>query len=216
MGDRAILVTGFEPFGGETINASWEATRALDRWRCGDFVAHAVILPVAYEACVADFVAAFERLQPAAVLMTGQAARRGLVSVERYAHNRARAVNADSRGVVLGAATRSEAERLEANAPVRGVARGIWAAGVPTRVSIDAGDYVCNHLYFGALNFLAGSALGAPAVFVHLPATPEQTLERANVRRLPTADAARALQAAASVLAQAVPRLISPLEEAAQ
>ena len=77
---RTILVTGFEPFGGETVNASWEAARRLDGWRCGERVAVARMLPCVYGACVEDLIEAFERLKPDAVLMTGQAARRGVVS----------------------------------------------------------------------------------------------------------------------------------------
>ncbi|HTR14044.1 MAG TPA: hypothetical protein VMI72_12530, partial [Roseiarcus sp.] len=73
---RTILVTGFEPFGGETVNASWEAARALDGWRSGDLVANARMLPCVYDACVAEFAEAFARLKPHAVLLTGQAARR--------------------------------------------------------------------------------------------------------------------------------------------
>ncbi len=64
MTSRTVLVTAFEPFGGETVNASWEAARAVDGWRCGDAVAVAVRLSCAYRACVAEFIEAFDRLRP--------------------------------------------------------------------------------------------------------------------------------------------------------
>ncbi|MGA9849510.1 MAG: peptidase C15, partial [Roseiarcus sp.] len=82
-----ILVTAFEPFGGETVNASWEAAKRLEGWRCGDHVAVALMLPCVYDASVDAFAETFERLRPDAALMTGQAARRGLVCVERFARN---------------------------------------------------------------------------------------------------------------------------------
>jgi pyroglutamyl-peptidase len=195
MSGRTVIVTGFEPFGGETVNASWEAARSLDGWRCGDAVAVARLLPCVYGACVAEFVDAFERLRPEAVLMTGQAASRAVVSVERIARNAANADRADNRGVA-GAAMKPGGPPLQATASPETIARAIRAAGVPARASSNAGDYVCNHLFYGALSYLFEKGSRTPAVFIHLPAAPEQTPRRASRRRLATADAALALKAA--------------------
>jgi pyroglutamyl-peptidase len=196
-----ILVTGFEPFGGETVNASWEAARRLEGWSCAGHVAVALMLPCVYDASVEAFVEAFERLRPEAALMTGQAARRGVVCVERLARNIANASTPDNRGVARGAAPLDPGpERLEATAPLREIARAIRGAGVAARLSTDAGDYVCNHLFYGALKYLRAASPGTPAVFLHLPATPEQTPLRATRRRLSSAEAARALKAAAGAL----------------
>jgi pyroglutamyl-peptidase len=200
MSGRTVLVTAFEPFGGETINASWAAARALDGWRCGDTVAVARRLPCVYDACVAEFVEAFERLRPEAVLMTGQAARRAVVSVESVARNGAGASAADNGGVVRSEIASEGPALLEATVRPVDVARAIRAAGLPARVSTNAGDYVCNHLFYEALRYLRRQAPGTPAVFVHLPATPEQTPPRANRRRLASADAARALEAAIAAM----------------
>ena len=200
MRGRTVLVTAFEPFGGETVNASWEAARALDGWRSGDWVAVARRLPCVYGACVAEFVEAFELLAPEAVLMTGQAARRGLVSVESVARNRAGASTPDNRGVTGAAVMLSGPALLEATLPANDIARAIRAAGAPARVSSNAGDYVCNHLFYGALSTLIEKAPGTPAVFIHLPATPGQTPPRASRRRLATAEAALALKAAIAAM----------------
>jgi pyroglutamyl-peptidase len=198
-----ILVTGFEPFGGETVNASWEAARRLDGWRCGDHVALALMLPCVYDVSVDAFVEAFERLKPHAALMTGQAARRGLVCVERYARNVGNATTPDNRGRVRAVAGLDHgSERLEATAPVGEIVRAVRNADVPARSSTSAGDYVCNHLYYGALAFVRRVSPGTPAVFLHLPAKPDQNPPRASRRRLSTPDAARALKAAASVLCE--------------
>ena len=218
---KTVLVTGFEPFGGETLNASWEAARAIDGWRCGEAVAVALELPCVYGACVAKFVEAFERLRPEAVLMTGQAARRGVVCVERLARNVANAAAPDNRGVVGAAVAADGPALLEATASAAAIARAIRDAGLAARVSTDAGGYVCNHLYYGALNFLRERAPATPAVFVHLPATPEQSPPRANRRRLATADAAAALKAAIRAMTGCEPsslssRLPDSLEAAAR
>ena len=200
MSGRTVLVTGFEPFGGETVNASWEAARAIDGWRCGEAGAVALELPCVYDACVAKFIEAFERLRPEAVLMTGQAARRGVVCVESLARNVANAAAPDNRGVVGAAVASDGPALLEAIASVAAIARAIRKGGIPARVSTNAGDYVCNHLYYGALRYLRDGARATPAVFVHLPATPEQSPQRANRRRLATADAALALKAAIATM----------------
>jgi pyroglutamyl-peptidase len=199
---RTILVTGFEPFGGETVNASWQAARKLEGWGHGEFVAVARLLPCAYDASVKELIRAIETLRPAALLMTGQAARRAVVSVERFARNLDDAAPPDNRGVLRKAARISERapERLEAAAPAKAIAEAIREAGIPARVSRNAGGFVCNHLYFGALQYLRAKGRATPAVFLHLPATPGQTPPAASARRLTPAEAAKALRAAAAAM----------------
>jgi pyroglutamyl-peptidase len=198
---RTILVTGFEPFGGEAINASWEAARKLDGWAAGEFATVARLLPCAYDASVKELIRAIETLGPQAVLMTGQAARRGIVCVERFARNLDDAAAPDNLGVLRKAAAISNGapERLEAAAPVKAIAAAIREAGIPARVSRSAGGFVCNHLYFGGLQYLRDKGRATPAVFVHLPVTPEQT-PAAGARRLASADAAKAMKAAVAAM----------------
>ncbi len=199
---RTILVTGFEPFGGEAVNASWEAARKLDGWRLGEFAAVARLLPCAYDASVKELVRAIETLKPEAVLMTGQAAQRAVVCVERFARNLDDAAAPDNLGHLRKAVAIAEGapERLEAAAPVKAIAGAIREAGIPARVSRSAGGFVCNHLYFGALQYLRDTGRATPAVFVHLPATPGQTPPASSARRLGSADAAKALRAAAAAM----------------
>ena len=199
---RTILVTGFEPFGGEAVNASWEAARKLDGWRLGEFAAVARLLPCAYDASVKELVRAIETLRPEAILMTGQAAQRAVVCVERFARNLDDAAAPDNLGHLRKAVAIAEGapERLEAAAPVKAIAGAIREAGIPARVSRSAGGFVCNHLYFGALQYLRDTGRATPAVFVHLPATPGQTPPASSARRLVSADAAKALRAAAAAM----------------
>jgi pyroglutamyl-peptidase len=199
---RTILVTGFEPFGGETVNASWEAAQKLEGWRHGDTTAVARLLPCAYDASVKLLISAIETLRPDALLMTGQAARRGIVSVERFAHNLDDAKAPDNEGVQRRGLriSRAAPDWLEAAASVRIIARAINEAGIQARMSRNAGAFVCNHLYFGALQYLGEKKSTIPAVFVHLPVTPEQSPQGASERRLTPNEAADALRAAAKAL----------------
>ena len=205
---RTILVTGFEPFGGETVNASWEAARKLEGWRRGEFTAVARLLPCAYDASVRELVQAIETLRPEAVLMTGQAAGRGVVCVERFARNLDDAAAPDNLGVLRKAVAISEGapERLEAAAPVKAIAAAIRDAGIPARESRSAGGFVCNHLYFVALRYLRDTGRATRAVLVHLPATPRQKRRVAGVRPLASVKAAKALRAAAAAMVDARPR----------
>ena len=199
---RTILVTGFEPFGGEAVNASWEAARKLDGWQLGEFAAVARLLPCAYDASVKELVGAIETLRPEAILMTGQAAQRAVVCVERFARNLDDAAAPDNLGHLRKAVAIAEGapERLEASAPVKAIAGAIREAGIPARVSRSAGGFVCNHLYFGALQYLRDTGRATPAAFVHLPATPGQTPPASSARRLVSTDAAKALRAAAAAM----------------
>jgi pyroglutamyl-peptidase len=201
---RTLLVTGFEPFGGETVNASWEVAQKLDGWRNRQFAAVAHMLPCAYDASVIEFIRAVETLRPDAVMMTGQAARRAVVSVERFARNLDNAPAPDNRGALRRAMKIADGapERLEATAPVGEIAGAIREAGFRARVSTNAGGFVCNHLYFGALRHLSALGRTIPAVFLHLPATPEQTPPGASTIRLSAAAAADALRAAAAAMVE--------------
>jgi pyroglutamyl-peptidase len=199
---RTILVTGFEPFGGETVNASWEAAQKLEGWRHGDTVAVTRLLPCAYDASVKTLVNAIETLRPDALLMTGQAARRAVVCVERFAHNLDDATAPDNDGALRRGLriSRGAPDWLEASSSVRTIASAINEAGISARVSRNAGAFVCNHLYFGALQYLSEKRSAIPAVFVHLPVTPEQAPPGASAKRLTPAQAADALRAAAKAL----------------
>ena len=199
---RTILVTGFEPFGGETVNASWEAARKLEGWRHGDYAAVARLLPCAYDASVKELIQAIETLRPEALLMTGQSARRGLVTVERFAHNLDNAAAPDNDGDLRRALriSRAAPDWLEATTRVRRIAEAVKEAGIPARMSLNAGGFVCNHLYFSALQYLRDKKSPIPAVFLHLPATPEQTPPGASGKRLTAAKAADALKAAAAAM----------------
>jgi pyroglutamyl-peptidase len=199
---RTILITGFEPFGGERVNASWEAAQKLEGWRHGDCGAVARLLPCAYDASVKKLIDAIETLRPDALLMTGQAARRAVVCVERFARNLDDATAPDNDGAVRRALriSRAAPEWLEATAPVRTIAGAIKEAGVQARVSRNAGAFVCNHLYFGALQYLSDKKSAIPAVFVHLPVTPEQEPPGVSAKRLTPTEAADALRAAAAAM----------------
>ena len=116
--------------------------------------------------------AAIERLEPALVILLGQAGGRACLSVERVAINVDDARIADN----AGAQPIDEADRRRPGprptsppCPVKAMVAAMREAGVPAEVSNTAGTFVCNHLFYGVLHFLAASGREARAGFIHVP-----------------------------------------------
>ncbi len=176
-----ILVTGFEPFGGEKTNPSWEVVNALPRVIAG----HAVVrecIPVSFRRGPAAVLEAIQRENPSIVLCVGQAGGRAKVTPEFVGINYADARIPDNDG------EQPQATRLLADAPdarfstlpVRAMAQTMVDAGVPAAVSYSAGTYVCNAVLFSVLDALAASQSTARAGFVHVPNSPEQACHLAK------------------------------------
>lgn len=176
-----ILLTGFEPFGGDTVNPSWEVARLLHGERLGDARVHALRLPTAFGTAPPALTRALGELRPGLVVALGQASGRSEISVERLAVNLIDARIADNAGdrphdqpVIAGAPA-----AYFSTLPVKALRDGLRAAGHPAGLSLSAGAFVCNQVFFVLQHALAGS--GVPSGFIHLPALPEQAARQAGV-----------------------------------
>lgn len=195
-GTAPILVTGFEPFGGETTNASWEAVKLLPEEVAGHKLVR-MLLPVEFGRSGDMVCEQIEAIHPAAVIAVGEAGGRAHVSVERVAMNLMRASTPDNVGfqpegepVVAGGP-----DALLATLPVDDCVEAARTAGVPTDASETAGLYVCNQVMYRILNYLRQTGRGVPAGFVHVPHTPEQVLRRREEPFVPARYSARAIEA---------------------
>jgi pyroglutamyl-peptidase len=169
-----LLLTGFEPFGGEAINPSWQVAQALHGRRIGGAPVVAVQLPCAFGAALQELNTALAKHRPCLVLALGQAGGRSDLSLERVAINLDDARIADNAGrqpideaVVPGAAA-----AYFSTLPIKAIVAALREAGMPASVSSTAGTYVCNHVFFGLQHALAGS--GVRSGFMHVPLLPEQ------------------------------------------
>ena len=171
-----ILLTGFEPFGGESTNPSWSAAReAAARLRAGGLEVQAVELPCVFGDAVRVLEAALEQYHPDLVICAGQAGGRSRVSLERIAINCDDARIPDNAGnapvdqpVVTGGPA-----AYFSTLPVKAALADLLAVGIPAEVSQTAGTYVCNHVFYGLMHALRLRP-GTRGGFVHVPFEPAQ------------------------------------------
>lgn len=171
-----VLLTGFEPFGGERINPSGELARALGGETINGHRVIAAILPVAFAATVPALEALLETHRPALVLATGQAGGRSELAIERVAANLIDARIADADGLqpidepVIADAPAAYFSTL----PVKAMLARLRVLGIPASLSQSAGLYVCNQVFFALAHLVATRYRGTRAGFVHVPWLPEQ------------------------------------------
>ena len=170
-----LLVTGFEPFGGEERNPSAEILALLPK-RLGGFSVSTLLLPVVFGESARKAGAAIRELGPRAVLMLGQAGGRPDVTVERVAINLddARIPDKRRKRPVDRPIDPSGPAGLFSTFPARAIVEAIMAEGIPASLSLSAGSFVCNHLLYSVLRQLSLESPEAIAGFIHLPWLPEQ------------------------------------------
>lgn len=194
---RLVLVTGFEPFGGESSNPSWQVCQLLPR-QVGTARVKVLQVPCEFRRAIAVVAAAIDKHDPAVVLCLGQAGGRTGLSVERVAINVDDARMADNGGAspVDEPIVRDGPAAYFSTLPIKAMAAAIREAGVPAEVSNSAGTYVCNHLMYGVLHHLAGSGRKARAGFLHVPYAEHQVLDKRDQPSMAVASMARGVQAA--------------------
>jgi pyroglutamyl-peptidase len=172
---KTVLVTGFEPFGGEPRNPSQEIARALDgRIIAGRRVVVAV-LPCVFGAANRELARLLRLHRPSLVVCVGQAGGRAEITLERIAINvdDARiADNADAqpldRPIVRGGPA-----AYWSTLPIKAIVRELKRRGMPAAVSQTAGTFVCNHVFYGLMRALRRRR-GVRGGFIHVPFLPGQ------------------------------------------
>lgn len=195
--EKRLLITGFDPFGGETINPSWEAVQALP-CRIGVFQVKKLQVPTVYGGAAKLVLEQAALETPDVILCVGQAAGRSAVTPEQIGINLRLARIPDNAGqqpknepVVPGGA-----DGLFSTLPVQAMADAIQRVGLPGAVSYSAGTFVCNDLLYTLLAHYQGSQVRVG--FIHVPLLPQQAAE--GQFSMPLVDMARALEAAISVI----------------
>lgn len=173
-----VLVTGFEPFGGEAVNPSWLAASALGGKSMGGHPVIAAQLPTVFGGAIEALRRLLMEHRPVLVVGTGQAGGRSAISLERVAINvndaripdNVRAQPVDTPVVDGGPAA------YFTSLPIKAMHAALQQAGVRSEVSQTAGTFVCNHAFYGLMHELATqpSLRDTRGGFVHVPWLPEQ------------------------------------------
>jgi pyroglutamyl-peptidase len=175
-----VLLTGFEPFGTATSNPSGEIVKQI----IADNIVTA-ILPVAYTQSADRLLALIAEHHPDVVICLGQAEGRTAITPEKVAINLDDARLADNEGVL-----RSDVKILDkgpdayfSTLPVKEMVEAIKAQGIPASVSLSAGAFLCNHVFYVAQNKFAGTNVRSG--FVHVPLMDSQAPEFPGLPTMP-------------------------------
>jgi pyroglutamyl-peptidase len=191
-----VLLTGFEPFGTATSNSSGEIVKQIS----GENIVTA-ILPVAYAGSAERLLALIAKHNPDVVICLGQAEGRTQITPEKVAINLDDARLADNEGVL-----RNDVKILEngpdtyfTTLPIKEIIEVVKAAGVPASVSLSAGAFLCNHVFYVAQNKFAGTKMRSG--FVHVPLMDSQAPEFPGLPTMPLDQMVTAVRAMLEVVA---------------
>lgn len=193
---KKLLITGFDPFGGESINPAWEAVKLLPDV-IGDFELVKLEIPTVFGAAAQAVIDKAEEIHPDVIISVGQAGGRAAVTPEMVGINLRYASIPDNMGALPCDIPIVEdgPDAYFSTLPVRAMAKAICDAGLPGAVSYSAGSFVCNDVLYSLLHRFAGTAVRAG--FIHVPFLPEQTADKSS---LPLDKTAAALCAAISAI----------------
>jgi pyroglutamyl-peptidase len=190
-----VLLTGFEPFGSASSNPSGEIVKRIS----GENIVTA-ILPVAYTQSAECLLALIAEHNPDVVISLGQAEGRTQITPEKVAINLDDARLADNEGVV-----RNDVKILEdgpdayfSTLPIKEIVEAVKDAGVPAAVSLSAGAFLCNHIFYVAQNKFADTSVRSG--FVHVPLMDSQAPEFPGLPTMPLDQMVKAVRAMLEVL----------------
>lgn len=192
-----VLITGFDPFGGEKINPALEAVKKIN-----DNIAGAEIVklevPTVFNKSIDILDKAIEKENPDIVICVGQAGGRFDISIERVAINVDDARIEDNEGnQPIDKAIKEDGENAYfASIPVKAMVEEIKGINLPASVSNSAGTFVCNHIMYGLLYLIDKKYNNVRGGFIHVPFIPEQVINKKNMPFMNTEDITKALEAA--------------------
>ncbi|EMH4072103.1 pyroglutamyl-peptidase I [Serratia marcescens] len=200
---QKVLITGFEPFGGERLNPSWEVVKPLNDMELVGTRIVARQLPCVFGAALDALNAAIDEVQPVMVLAIGQAGGRTDITIERVAINVDDARIPDNQGqqpvdepIVAGGPA-----AYFSTLPIKAMVSSMREAGIPASVSQTAGTYVCNHVMYGLLHRLSGQR-EVKGGFIHIPYLPEQAAAHPGAPSMAASTVLFALELAVSIALQ--------------
>ncbi|WP_165980354.1 pyroglutamyl-peptidase I [Paenibacillus amylolyticus] len=185
-----ILISGFEPFGGDAVNPTGALMEALANEVIEGAELKTLLLPVHFDECADLLIAEMEAYRSDVVIACGLAKGRTSITPERIAVNvkdippGSYADNQGQRPVDEPIADGSP-DGLFSTLPIRAMVNDMSAAGIPATVSNTAGTYICNNTMYRLLDHIRVGQLPIRAGFVHFPASTEMAVLQPSVPSLP-------------------------------
>ncbi len=176
-----VLITGFDPFGGEAVNPAFEAVKLLPDTIAGAEVIKLEI-PTVFSKSGPAVEAGIEKYHPDVVINVGQAGGRSCVTIEQVAINLAEARIPDNEGEQPfdEPVVKDGEPAYYATIPVKAIVKNIREHGIPCHISYSAGTYVCNSIMYNVLHMTANKYPNIRAGFIHVPFAAEQAVDKPN------------------------------------
>jgi pyroglutamyl-peptidase len=177
---KRLLLTAFEPFGGEGLNPSLETARELERIKLPQTALRVAELPVDRHRAVAMALEVIQAERPDTVIMLGQAGSRYRVNPERVA------INIDDFRIPDNAGNQPKDEPIIEGGPVgyfstlpiRAIVDRLNKAQIPAAISNSAGAHLCNRLFYSVMHAISVEGLNTQAGFIHVPYLHDQAKDK--------------------------------------
>lgn len=192
-----VLITGFDPFGGEPINPALEAVKLLPDTISGAEVIKLEI-PTVFRKSLEKIEEAIKLHNPDIVISIGQAGGRFGITPERVAINIDDARIKDNEGnQPLDISIYEDGEPAYfSNLPIKAMVNKMKINGIPASVSNTAGTFVCNHVMYGVLYLVDKKYSNIRAGFIHVPYIPAQVVDKPEKPSMSTIDISKGLELA--------------------
>lgn len=177
---KKILLTGFDPFGGEKINPATKVANKFDEKEINGFKIETLEIPTVYKKSINKIKKKIDEIDPEIVISIGQAGGRFDISIERVAINIDDYRIKDNEGnQPVDKPINPEGKNAYfSNLPIKNIVEKINKKGIPAIVSNSAGTFVCNHVMYGVLDYIYQKKLDIKAGFIHIPFLPSQVVNK--------------------------------------
>ncbi|CAH0314481.1 Pyrrolidone-carboxylate peptidase [Peribacillus sp. Bi96] len=177
---QKVLLTGFEPFGGERVNPSWEAVKQLHGEVIDDVTLVAEQIPTVFGKSVAVMEQLIQQHNPDIVICVGQAGGRLHITPERVAINMDDARIPDNQGnqPIDEPIADKGPVAYWSTIPIKRIVENMKESNIPASVSHTAGTFVCNHIFYGLMDYITRASSSIRGGFIHIPFIPEQTINK--------------------------------------
>ena len=191
-----VLITGFDPFGGEKINPAWEAVKGLkDEIEGAEIVK--LQIPTVFKKSAEKLFENIDAINPDVVICVGQAGGRFELSIERVAINLDDGRIPDNNGYQpVDVKVFEDGENAYfSTLPIKAMVEEVKKVGIPSAISNTAGTYVCNHIMYSLLYYINKKSLATRGGFIHVPYITEQVLDKKNTPYMDLNTITRGLEA---------------------